>query len=170
MCSGPEDFRDRINWTWHWVPANVPSARCRWYVESAPYMFDELSQAKRAMRNALLTIATLLLLWWIWEDRPSPIAPWQAPAKALRNYIEAARRHDCAAVVAARSKRSQELAAATAAGRANLERSMCEYTPATAKLPEFETNRIRVEHASRSSARVSASFTYDRFFGFFGRG
>ena len=51
-------------------------------------MFDELSQAKRAVRNALLTIATLLLLWWIWEDRPSPIAPWQAPAKALRYRLD----------------------------------------------------------------------------------
>ena len=133
-------------------------------------MFDELSQAKRAVRNALLTIATLLLLWWIWEDRPSPIAPWQAPAKALRNYIDAAHRKDCAAVVAQLSTRSRELAEASVAGRSTLEKSFCEYTPASAKLPDFETDRIRVERVSGPTALVSASFTYDRFFGFFGRG
>jgi|GEM_PF-6272358 len=142
---------------------------------------DEWSWARRAALKALLTLAVCALLWWIWEDRPSPIAPWQPPAKALRDYIDAARRHDCAAVVAALSQRSRELAATIPAGRANLEpsmnvsranleRSMCDYTPAPAKLSEFETNRIRVQRASRTSALVSASFTYDRFFGFFGRG
>ena len=131
---------------------------------------DEWSGAKRAALKALLTLAALALLWWWWEDRPSPIAPWRAPAKALRDYIDAARRRDCAAVVAALSKRSVELAHATVAGRSDIERSFCDYTPATAKLHEFETNRIRVQRVSGNTALVSASYTYDRFFGFFGRG
>ena len=132
---------------------------------------DEWSRARRALLNALLTLAALVLVWWWWQDWPSPIAPWRAPAKALRDYIDAAQRHDCAAVVVALSKRSRELAAATIAGRANLvERSMCDYTPATAKLHEFETSRIRVQRVSGNTALVSASYTYDRFFGFFGRG
>src|ERR1051326_9389872 len=107
---------------------------------------DEWSGAKRAALKALVTLAAFALLWWWWEDRPWPIAPCRAPAKALRDYIDAARRHDCAAVIAALSQRSIELAHMTVAGRANLlERSMCDYTPATAKLTEFETDRIRVE-------------------------
>jgi hypothetical protein len=132
-------------------------------------MFDEPFKVARAVRNVLLTIAMIALLWWYLADRPSPLSGWQAPAKALRNYIEAARRHDCAAVVAALSKRTRELAVTIMPGRLLLD-SLCEYTPAPAKLPEFETNRIRVEDASRTTALVSASFTYDRFFGFFGRG
>ncbi|HEY6207205.1 MAG TPA: nuclear transport factor 2 family protein [Chthoniobacterales bacterium] len=132
---------------------------------------DEWSGATCAILKALLTLATLALLWWWWEDRPSPIAPWRAPAKALRDYIDAARRKDCAAVLASLSKRSLELARErTPAGRSFLERSFCEYTPATAKLQEFETNRIRIERVSGNTALVSASYTYDRFFGFFGRG
>jgi hypothetical protein len=132
-------------------------------------MFDEPFEVTRAVRNVLLTIAMIALLWWYLADRPSPLSGWQAPAKALRNYIEAARRHDCAAVITALSKRTRELAITIMPGRLLLD-SFCEYTPAPAKLPEFETNRIRVEHASRTTALVSASFTYDRFFGFFGRG
>src|SRR5437667_5794237 len=136
-------------------------------------MFDDddgRSPIKRAMGKALLAIALIALLWWFLEDRPSPLSGWQAPAKALRNYIEAARRGDCVAVVAALSKRSLELARATVVGRSTLENSFCEYTPATAKLPDFETNRIRVERMSSTTALVSASYTYDRFFGFFGPG
>src|SRR5437762_9640753 len=131
---------------------------------------DEWSRARHVIVNALLTLAALALLWWWWEDWPSPVQPWRAPAKALRDYIEAARRHDCAAVVVALSKRSLELAQMSVAGRSDVERSFCEYTPATAKLPDFETNRIRVQRISGNTALVSASYTYDRFFGFFGRG
>jgi hypothetical protein len=126
--------------------------------------------ARRAIANALLTLAALALIWWWWEDWPSPVPPWRAPAKALRDYIDAARRRDCAAVVAALSKLSRELARASVAGRSDLQRSFCDYTPATAKLHEFETNRIRVQRVSGDTALVSASYTYDRFFGFFGRG
>ena len=131
---------------------------------------DEWSRAKHAMLNALLTLVALAFLWWWWEDRPSPIPPWQASAKALRDYIDAARRRDCATVVAALSKRTRDLAVTTLPGHLDLERSFCYYTPATAKLPQFETNRIRVDRVSGNSALVSASYTYDRFFGFFGRG
>jgi hypothetical protein len=136
-------------------------------------MFDDddgWSPVKRGVGKALLVIGVIALLWWFLEDRPSPLSGWQAPAKALRDYIEAARRHDCAAVVAALSKRSLELARATVVGRSTVEKSFCDYTPATAKLPDFEPNRIRVERMSRTTALVSASYTYDRFFGFFGRG
>jgi ketosteroid isomerase-like protein len=90
------------------------------------------------------------------------------PAKALRNYLEAARRRDCEAVVAALSNRTRELVIADVTGRSTLKKSFCDYTPALAKLHDFETNRIRVQRASGATALVSASFTCDRFFGFFG--
>ena len=128
------------------------------------------SASKRVLRNALFTIAVVAALWWFLADRPSPLSGWELPARALRDYIDAARRRDCAAVVAALSARSRELAVAVVMGRSTLERSFCDYSPATAKLPDFETNRIRVERVSGASALVSASYTYDRFFGFFGRG
>ena len=66
--------------------------------------------------------------------------------------------------MAALSTRSLELARATVVGRSTVEKSFCEYTPATAKLPDFETNRIRLERMSTTTALVSASYTYDRFF------
>jgi hypothetical protein len=130
----------------------------------------ELPTIKRVLRNALFTIAVVAVLWWFLADRPSPLSGSEPAAKALRAYIDAARRGDCAAVVAALSTRSRELAIAVVAGRSTVERSMCEYSPASAKLSEFETNRIRVERVSGATALVSASYTYDRFFGFFGRG
>ena len=133
-------------------------------------MNTDESPVWRALRKPLLTIAALALLWWFLADRPSPVSGWQAPAKALRNYIEAAQRRDCAAVVAALSNRSRALAVANVTGRSTLEKTFCEYTPAPAKLPDFETNRIRVDRISGQTALVSASYTYDRFFGFFGRG
>jgi hypothetical protein len=124
-------------------------------------MFDDhdgWSPIKRAVGKALLAIAVIALLWWLLEDRPSPLSGWQAPAKALRNYIEAARRGDCTAVVAASSERSLELARATVIGRSTVEKSFCEYTPATAKLPDFEMNRIRVERMSRTPpTRISSA-------------
>ena len=128
------------------------------------------SDIKRVFRNALFAMAVVAALWWFLADRPSPLGGSELPARALRHYIDAARRRDCAAVVAALSARSRELAVAAVAGRSTLERTFCDYTPATAKLPDFETNRIRVERVSGATALVSASYTYDRFFGFFGRG
>jgi len=125
---------------------------------------------KRVFRNALFAIAVVAALWWFLADRPSPLSGWELPARVLREYIDAARRRDCAAVVAALSARSRELAVAAVAGRSTLERSCCDYTPAPAKLPDFETNRIRVERVSGATALISASYTYDRFFGFLGRG
>ena len=130
----------------------------------------ELSSIKQVLRNVLFAIVAVAALWWFLADRPSPLSGSTPPAKALRDYIDAARRRDCAAVVAALSARSRELAVAGVAGRSTLEKSFCDYTPATAKLPDFETNRIRVERVSGGTALVSASYTYDRFFGFFGRG
>jgi hypothetical protein len=130
-----------------------------------------VSTIKRVFRNALFAIAVVAALWWFLADRPSPLLSGsELPARVLRDYIDAARRGDGAAVVAALSARSRELAVAVVAGRSTLERSFCEYSPATAKLPDFETNRIRVERVSGATALVSASYTYDRFFGFFGRG
>jgi hypothetical protein len=128
------------------------------------------SANKRVFRNALFAFVVVAGLWWFLADRPSPLSGWELPARALRDYIDAARRRDCAAVVAALSARSRELAVAAVADRSTLERSFCDYSPATAKLPDFETNRIRVERVSGTTALVSVSYTYDRFFGFFGRG
>ena len=93
-------------------------------------------------------MAVVAALWWFLADRPSPLSGWELPARVLRDYIDAGRRRDCAAVVAALSARSRELAEAAVAGRSTLERSFCDYSPATAKLPDFETNRIRVERVS----------------------
>ncbi len=115
-------------------------------------------------------MAVVAALWWFLSDRPSPLSGSESPARALRDYIDAARRGDCAVVIAALSTRSRELAGVAVAGRSTLEGSFCEYSPAAAKLPDFETNRIRVERVSGATALVSASYTYDRFFGFFGRG
>src|SRR5438874_1469519 len=121
------------------------------------------------VRKGMLLGAGIGLLWWWLSDMPLPFRGGRAPAAALRDYIDAARRDDCAHVLAALSVRSRELAERLTPGRI-VERAMCEYSPAPAKLPEFETDRIRVERVSGSTALVSASFTYDRFFGFFGRG
>lgn len=118
----------------------------------------------------VLVMAAIAIGWWILADRPSPFSGRGPAADALRAYIEAAQRSDCATVAAAVTERTRQLVAAQARGRAQVERSLCEYSPAPAKLGEFETTRIRVEATSGSTARVSASFTYDRFFGFFGRG
>jgi len=128
------------------------------------------SANRRIVRNALFAIAMVVALWWFLAGRPSPLSGSELPARVLRDYIDAARRGDCAAVVAALSARSRELAVAAVAGRSTVERSFCDYSPAPAKLPDFETNRIRVERVSGATALVSASYTYDRFFGFFGRG
>jgi hypothetical protein len=128
------------------------------------------SASRRVLRNALFAMTVVAALWWFLADRPSPLSGLELPARALRDYIDAARRRDCASVVASLSARSRELAMAAVAGRSTLERSFCDYSPATAKLSDFETNRIRVERVSGTTALVSASYTYDRFFGFFGRG
>lgn len=122
------------------------------------------------LRNVLIALTIMAVLWWFLADRPMPFGGASAPVRALREYIDAARQHDCAAVVQRLSARSRELAATRAADRLFVERMFCDYSPATAKLPDFETDRIRVERVAGSTARVSASYTYDRFFGFFGRG
>jgi hypothetical protein len=121
------------------------------------------------LRTLAVVVAAIGLGWWWLSDRPSPLSGGTAPARALSDYIDAARRGDCASVFGALSARSQALAAALTP-RLIVEKAMCEYSPATAKLPDFETNRIRVERVFGSAAQVSASYTYDRFFGFFGRG
>jgi hypothetical protein len=90
--------------------------------------------------------------------------------QALREYIEASKREDCAAVLGALSRRTREVAQATVARRTNVELALCDYSPAPADLSEFETDRIRVEDVSGSTAHVSASYTYERLFGFFGHG
>jgi hypothetical protein len=56
------------------------------------------------------------------------------------------------------------------AGRSTVERAFCDYSPATADLSDFETDRIRREDVTGPIAYVSASYTYERLFGFFGRG
>lgn len=127
-------------------------------------------EASIAVALALAVVVVLALGWWMIADRPSPLSGTDPQSRALRDYIAAARRGDCAAVIAALSQRSRELAEAAVAGRAVLERAFCDYSPAAAKLSEFETDRIQREDVSGSAAHVSASYTYDRFFGFYGRG
>jgi hypothetical protein len=139
-----------------------------------------MRQSRRGVPGGLVreafgasAIAGMLVVaagWWYLADRPWSFSDRSPQARALRDYIEAARRGDCAAVVATLSRRSGELAQTAAGGRSTVERSFCDYSPATAKLSDFETDRIRMEDASGSIAHVSASYTYDRFFGFFGRG
>jgi hypothetical protein len=68
------------------------------------------------------------------------------------------------------SRRTREVAEATLAARTSVELSLCDYSPAPADLSDFESDRIRVEDQSGSVAHVSASYTYERLFGFFGRG
>jgi hypothetical protein len=118
-------------------------------------------------------IAVMLVLaagWWYLADRSLSLTGSAPQSQALRDYIEAARRGNCAAVVATLSRRSRELAQSAVGGGAPVERSFCDYSPATAKLSDFESDRVRVEDVSGAIAHVSASYTYDRFFGFYGRG
>lgn len=117
------------------------------------------------------TLGVLALIgWWFVAGRPSPFSGDGPQSRALRDYIEAARRKDCPAVFEALSQRTREVAQATLARRTNVESGLCDYSPAPADLSDFETDRIRVEDVSGSVAQVSASFTYERLFGFFGRG
>jgi hypothetical protein len=109
-------------------------------------------------------------MWWVAANWPAMLWGEDAPARAMREYIEAAQRRDCAAVIDALSQRSRGLAEARAAGRADVEMMFCDYSPAPAKLSAFETDRIRTEETSGATARVSATYTYERMFGFFGRG
>jgi len=121
---------------------------------------------------AASAIAVMLVLaagWWYLTDRPWSFSS-TPQSEALRAYIEAAKRGDCAVVVASLSRRSRELAETAVAGRSIVERTFCDYSPAPAKLSDFESDRVRVEDVSGSMAHVSASYTYDRFFGFYGRG
>lgn len=128
------------------------------------------STRKASLAGAGAVLALLALGWWMIVDRPSLLSGTDPQSRALREYMEAARRRDCASVIAALSRRSRELAKAAVAGRSTLDRSFCNYSPATARLSEFETDRIRREDVSGPVAHVSASYTYDRFFGFYGRG
>ena len=123
-----------------------------------------------SLAGAVAVLALLVLGWWMIVDRPSLLNGTDPQSRALREYIEAARRGDCTLVIAALSRRSRELAEAAVKGRSTLDRSFCNYSPATASLSEFEIDRIRREDVSGSVAHVSASYTYDRFFGFYGRG
>jgi hypothetical protein len=116
------------------------------------------------------TVMAFAVAWWIAANWPAALWGEDEPARAMRAYIEAAQRRDCGAVIDALSRRSRELAEARAAGRAGVGMMFCDYSPAPAKLSAFETDRIRTEDASGSTARVSATYTYERLFGFFGRG
>jgi hypothetical protein len=128
---------------------------------------------RRIVREAAIgvsLIGVLLIAWWYWADRPSPLSGAEPQSLALREYIAVAKRKDCPAVIAFLSRRSRELAEMRVAGRSTVERSFCDYSPAPADLSEFETDRIRVEDVTGSTSHVSASYTYERLFGFFGRG
>jgi len=122
------------------------------------------------MASAVIAVASLAIGWWYVAGRRSIFSGGDPQSRALHEYIDAAKRGDCPAVIDALSRRSRELAHATFGDRASVERSFCDYSPATADLSDFETDRIRLEDESGSIAHVSASYTYERLFGFFGRG
>ena len=90
--------------------------------------------------STITIVAMMALAWWWWQDRPSI------------------------------SRRTRDVAGAALAQRTSLELGLCDYSPAPADLSDFETDRTRLEDASSSVAHVSASFTYERLLGFFGRG
>jgi hypothetical protein len=119
---------------------------------------------------AAIVAAALVLGWWYLGDGPSLFSAGAPQSQALRDYIDAAKRRDCPAVVEALSRRTRELAEARVAGRSTVEPSFCDYSPAPAGLSDFETDRIRVEDVSGPVAHVSATYTYERLFGLFGRG
>jgi hypothetical protein len=138
-------------------------------------VFSRSGGARRLLREAtlaasLFVVSLAAIAWWYFADRPSMSSGAEPPSLALREYIDAAKRKDCPAVIAFLSRRSRELAEMRVAGRSTVERSFCDYSPATADLSEFETDRIRLEDVAGSTAHVSASYTYERLFGFFGRG
>jgi hypothetical protein len=122
------------------------------------------------MMMATIIIVTVPMIAWWWWDRPALFSGEGPPAAALREYIQASARRDCAAVLGALSRQTREVAEATLGARASVEQSLCDYSPAPADLSDFETDRIRVEDESGAVAHVSASYTFERLFGFFGRG
>ena len=115
-------------------------------------------------------VAVFFATWWLLTDGRSLFSGDAPQAQALRAYIDAAKRRDCESVLEALSARTREVARRPLAGRPNLELGLCDYSPAPGRLSNFETDRIRVEDVSGPVARVSASYTYERLFGFFGRG
>jgi hypothetical protein len=128
---------------------------------------------RRLVGEAAMAFAAVLVAligWYSLAGRPSLFSRDSPQSRALGEYIDAAKRKDCLVVVDALSRRTRALAQASVAGRAGIERSFCDYSPAPADLSEFETDRIRLEDVSGPVAQVSASYTYERFFGFFGRG
>jgi hypothetical protein len=137
-------------------------------------MFHRTARSARLLREVTMMSTTIIVIalagWWWWQDRPSMFSGEGGHARALREYIEASKRRDCPAVLGALSRRTREVAEATLAVRPSVELSLCDYSPAPADLSDFETDRIRVEDASGAVAHVSASYTYERLFGFFGRG
>jgi hypothetical protein len=118
---------------------------------------------------AVVVVAAAGLLWYV-AGSPLPFTGDDPRSSALAAYIDAARRRDCDAVIASMSRRSRELAVAAIGSRSPVAQGFCGFSPAPADLSDFETDRIRVEDASGSTARVSATYTYERLFGFFGRG
>jgi hypothetical protein len=136
-------------------------------------MLRHTADGRSRLRVEAAFAATLLVsaaVWWVAANWPSTLWGEDEPALALRAYIEAAQRRDCAAVIGALSQQTRQLAEQRIAGRGVVEMMFCDYSPAPGKLSAFETDRIRTEDASGSAAKVSATYTYERLFGFFGRG
>ncbi|HEX6164175.1 MAG TPA: hypothetical protein VFZ31_12465 [Vicinamibacterales bacterium] len=126
------------------------------------------SAGKAGLAAAVLVVA--VSAWWFLTDGRTLLSEGRPQAEALREYIAAAQRRDCASVLAAVSSRTREAVQTALPGRPNLELMLCDYSPAPARLSNFETDRIRVEDVSGGVAQVSAAYTYERLFGFFPRG
>ena len=131
--------------------------------------FESVRDRASGAGIAAAVIVAAVIAWWLLTDGRTLLSRDTAQAQALRAYIEAATRRDCQSVVESLSSRTRQAAAAMP-GRPNIELSLCDYSPAPARLSNFEADRIRVENVSGPVARVSASYTYERLFGFFGRG
>jgi hypothetical protein len=116
---------------------------------------------------ATLVVGTLL---WYFADDIVPSRSGSPAAVALRTAIEAGHRRDCARLVRSVTTRTRELLAARLGTPLLVERSLCEFWPGPAKLPDLEPNRLRLQSQATTTAKVSATYTYDIFFGFFGRG
>lgn len=98
-------------------------------------------------------------------------------SKTLAGQIEAARAHDCSAVWSAYSSRSRELMMnRSIANRGHTlsqpdaAKLYCNHAPATGKLDEFLPESVALRTGGPRTAIVTAVYTFDRFFGFFGRG
>ncbi len=126
-------------------------------------------------------LVTLIILWTAFRFIGGGIGNFvrgEDPAsRMLAGQIEAARAHNCSAVWGAYSSRTRELMMNRSIGNGGRALSQpdaanlyCNYAPTTAKLDAFLPESVALRSGGQQTAIVTAVYTYDRFFGFFGRG